>query len=98
MTREEHLLAILAEESVEVAQRCTKALRFGLHEIQTGQTLTNAQRLMGEYADLLAILEMLQEEGHLHRSTNLTELKVAKKLKIEGYLSYSRELGTLVGE
>ena len=29
MTREEHLLTIVAEECAEVAQRATKALRFG---------------------------------------------------------------------
>jgi len=34
MNRMEHLLAVLAEECAEVAQRCSKAQRFGMHQKQ----------------------------------------------------------------
>ena len=48
MTREEHLLTIVAEECNEVAQRATKALRFSLEEIEPGQEFSNRERLFQE--------------------------------------------------
>jgi hypothetical protein len=39
MTREQHLLTILAEECGEVVQRASKAIRFGLDESQPGQLM-----------------------------------------------------------
>jgi hypothetical protein len=36
-----------AEEAVEVAQRATKVLRFGIDEVQPGQSLTNADPTTG---------------------------------------------------
>ncbi|QNG62671.1 hypothetical protein B1VFA_153 [Rhizobium phage B1VFA] len=96
MNRREHLLTILGEEGVEVSQRCSKALRFGLDEIQPGQELTNAQRIRGEYLDMVAVMEMLIEEsliapidGH-----DLQAIR-AKKAKVEKFLAYSRDCGTL---
>jgi hypothetical protein len=45
MTREQHLLTILAEECGEVVQRASKAIRFGLDESQPGQLDDNKKRL-----------------------------------------------------
>lgn len=67
MTRREYLLIKAAEECAEVAQRCTKALTFGLSEIQTGQPYTNAERVLHEYADLAAVVDMLLDCGALPR-------------------------------
>jgi hypothetical protein len=39
MTRDEHLMTIAMEECAEVAQRVSKAVRFGMEEIQPGQPL-----------------------------------------------------------
>lgn len=99
MNRQEHLLTILGEEGVEVAQRCTKALRFGLSEIQPGQELTNAQRIRGEYIDLLAVMRMLVEDGAIEPVTD-DDLPVMeqKRQKVEKFLVYSRECGTLTDE
>ena len=50
MTREEHLLTIVAEECAEVAQRATKALRFGLTDpkgTQERKTFTRVWRPYG---------------------------------------------------
>ena len=58
MTREEHLLIVAVEECAEVAQQLTKVLRFGLDEIEPGQTLTNRERIYAEYCDLRAVLGM----------------------------------------
>lgn len=93
MNRKEHLLSIVAEECGEVAQRATKAMRFGLKEIQPGHTQTNAVRLMGEFADLIGVIEMLQAEGHLPPVPEGGP--EAKKKQVEHYLKYSKSLGLL---
>ena len=93
MNRTEHLLMILAEECAEVAQRVSKALRFGLDEVQPGQQLTNEQRIWGEMNDLAGVGEMLiaaRGAGGFCR-----DAVEAKKAKVERYLSYSAECGTL---
>jgi len=59
MTREEHLLDILIEECAEVIQRVTMAKRFGLLEVQPAQELNNQQRIILEFCDLAAVVEML---------------------------------------
>lgn len=102
MTRTEHLLVIVAEECNEVAQRVTKALRFGLAEIEPGQELTNAQRIMQEVNDFIAVYQMLA--GPVASPTSplfigspddfMAEI-VAKQQKVEKYLAYSQECGTL---
>lgn len=95
MTRSDHLLTILAEESVEVAQRATKALRFGISEVQPSQTLDNAERIVEEYADLVATIEMLEAAGLLRMGETFRDQVEAKKIKVERYLAYSRAQGRL---
>ncbi len=65
LNRTEYLLVKLAEECGEVAQRATKALTFGVHEIQKDQPHTNSERIMQEMVDLAAVVGMLQDEGVL---------------------------------
>jgi NTP pyrophosphatase (non-canonical NTP hydrolase) len=93
VTRTEHLLVILAEECAEVAQRTSKALRFGLDEVQPGQTETNAQRISGELADVFAAVDMLINEGVIAYPDIARTL--AKQKKVEEFLRYSAECGTL---
>lgn len=96
MTRTDHLLWILAEECCEVAQRASKAARFGLDEVQPGQELTNALRIVGELADLMAVMEMIRDENPFVLSyENFDEMIAAKKTKVETFLAYSRKCGTL---
>lgn len=94
MNRREHLLSIVSEECAEIAQRASKAARFGLGEIQYGQDQNNAQRLVAEYADLRGVIELLEEDGHLV-IPDLRPLIDAKKAKVEKFLLYSAECGTL---
>jgi hypothetical protein len=94
MTREEHLLIILAEECNEVAQRVAKALRFGLKDpdgSEPGQPYTNKDRLILEINDLSAVIEMVFGEQEIISQM----LKDDKKKKVEKYLELSRKLGTL---
>lgn len=99
MTRTEYLLTCMAEECNEVAQRASKALRFGLHEVQPGQELTNAARIIQEWVDLVAVVEfMLADEGILNLKSfagNFDSMILAKKEKVEKFMAYSKELGTL---
>jgi hypothetical protein len=88
-TLQEHLLVIVSEECAELAQRATKALRFGLDEVQPGQTLTNRQRIRQEYTDLVAVLHMLD------LSDWDVEEAYAKQVKVRKYLKYSMDVGTL---
>lgn len=101
MNRTEHLLSILAEECAEVAQRASKALRFGLEETQGGQPFTNAQRIAIKYAELVAVIEMLIDDGALKRKiadfypTGFEGLILEKREKVEQFLKYSAKCGTL---
>jgi len=94
MTRTELLLTILAEECVETAQRASKAIRFTLDEVQEGQELSNAQRIVYEFNDIFAVMQMLFEEGLIHRTLDYTAIN-AKKAKIEKWLDYSQKMGAL---
>lgn len=84
------------EECDKTSQRASKALRFGLDEIQPGQELTNADRIVYEYNDLIAIVEMLCESEAINRyRVGDREAIDAKKAKINKYLLYSASLGIL---
>lgn len=94
MTRTENLLTILGEECVETAQRVSKAIRFTLDEVQPEQDLTNAQRIVYEFNDILAVMEILQEEGIFEKVID-REAITKKKIKVAKYLSYSAEIGAV---
>lgn len=88
MNRTEYLLTCLAEECAEVAQRASKAIRFGLTEIQPGQSEDNTRRIEKEYAELIAVADLLK--------LNVSESDIAaKKEKLKKYMDYSRKIGTL---
>lgn len=93
MTRQQHLIAILGEEGVEVSQRTTKALRFGLNEVQPEQPFDNAERIMREMSDMIAVYEMLVDEGLVPPVKK--SLIQNKKDKVEKFLVYSDEQGMI---
>jgi NTP pyrophosphatase (non-canonical NTP hydrolase) len=88
MTREQHLLTILAEECAEVAQRCSKAVRFGLDERQPDQPHDNTTRLEGELGDLLGMVDMLGLTPDAQRRAD-------KPARVEKYMQRSRDVGAL---
>lgn len=101
MNRTEYLLVQAASECNEVAHRITKALHFGLHEVQPGQPgvpESNAERIVGEYIDLLASIEMLVEDSALTMPSadTVRALIAKKKAKVEYIMGYARGFcGTL---
>ena len=106
MNRQEHLLTILGEECSELHQEICKALRFGINE-QRDLPTNNAQRMFKEFNDLLAMVDMVNEstietskgilysKGVMYRGEDLIK---TKKEKVEKYLLYSKECGTLNDE
>lgn len=94
ITRKECLLTSLIEECCETGQRATKALRFGIEEIQPGQKLTNKERLIYEFNDIFAAMELLQENGCIDRIIDRSYIE-EKKIKIEKFIKYSIECGTV---
>lgn len=97
MTETEHLLSCLAEECAEVGQRVSKALRFGLREVQPGQGLSNAERIMGEVLDIYAVIEMLEEADILPARAfrAADEAMRLKKQRVRHYMEYARAQGTI---
>lgn len=95
MNKTEHYLTIAAEECTEVGQRISKALRFGLTEIQPGQPLTNAERIVVEAKDLLIILTELRVMGVIPAFHPTLEEASAKLSRVEKMFEVSRREGTL---
>jgi hypothetical protein len=94
MNRKEHLLIIAAEECNEVAQRLSKALRFGLSEIEPGQQLSNSYRIKQELNDLIAVLQMIEIETGVDFSVEPV-LLTEKQHKVHHFLKYAQQCGTL---
>ena len=95
MNKTEHLLTCLIEECAEVQKAAAKALRFGLDDTSP-DGVTNREGIANERIDLLAVLEMLEEEGIIppleaHQSTR------PKKDKVTKYMDYAKGRGTLGG-
>lgn len=109
MTRREHLLVIVMEECNEVAQRVSKALRFSLGQVQENPEQnplrrTNQERIMDEFHDLVAILEMAglidtdwDDPETVAVYFNRIKLR-EKQAKVEHYLQLSSNQGTLQKE
>lgn len=83
------------EECAEVAQRASKALRFGLDEVQQGKDLSNEQLIVEELRDLEVTRLMLEEDGLDFRWLSDVGFSQAKRSKILRWMEYSRERGKL---
>ena len=101
MNEIEHLLTILSEECAELAQRASKAARFGVMEVQAGQEETNATRLLREFYDVVAMMDMLEDaDPTFFHGVGTDHAFVhgaifGKKQRVRGYMNYARRLGTL---
>lgn len=96
LTKEQYLQICAMEEAAEVTQRLSKALRFGLDEVQPGQSLNNRQRLEGEIIDLVAVLMKLEEADAINLQRPEHQEALDDKLdKITKYMAYSQHNGIL---
>lgn len=95
MTRQEMILTLVTEECAETAQRATKAIRFGLNEIQENQDLNNMERLIYEFNDLVAVMELLRDEDIITIPIYDQTAINLKKVKINIYLEISAAYKTL---
>lgn len=91
MTRQDHLMAQAMEECAELAQRVSKAMRFGMEESQPGQSFTNRERIIAEYNDLVAVMDMAGFPLQVINGNTLD----AKQEKVEKYLAYASVCGTV---
>lgn len=93
MNNEQYLLIKLDEECKEIGMVASKSMQFGLNSNDNGKLLiTNKEHLFKEINDLLATIEMLNEECDLGFSP-CKEAIAAKKEKIKKYRDISRNLG-----
>ncbi len=98
MTRGEMLLLQTAEEASEVAQALSKRLRFGSNDVYPMQDGTAGNRVICELIDLLTMIDMCQAEGLIpvFDPAIVPRLMELKRQKVEKYLLYSKDKGTLV--
>lgn len=76
------------EECAEVTQRASKAIRFGMEEVQPGQYAHNRERIEHELSDLFAVCDMLGLRID-------PDLMAAKEHKVRKFMDYAREQGQL---
>ena len=77
---EKQILLICQEECAEVTQAISKVFRFGYDSVYNDRT--NHQRLTEEVGDLLAMIDLMFENGIIDESaTNMAA--VQKKLKLK---------------
>lgn len=79
------LLTVFIEEAQEVSIRCTKALRFGIEEVQPGQDLMNNDRIAHEVGDFLEVLDRLIAAGVI-RPAAVEDGKANKKRQLDRFM------------
>lgn len=82
------------EECGEILQEGSKALRFGINDRFEDRPSVQ-EKMVNELNDLHGVLTMLIQEGIIPR-TYIDPVKVQAKIqKIETYMLYAKEKGTL---
>jgi hypothetical protein len=93
MNREQYLLICLSEELAEMQHAISKILRFTRNDKHVSLSKSNAEQLDDEWADVNAVISLLQDNGfYIQKSL---EREMSKKLKLRSYMEYSRNLGVL---
>lgn len=90
---ERELLTILMEECAEVIQRASKAIRFGMDEVQPDQPRSNSERLAFEIGDVLTLIDLCQEAGLVSTYQSIHR-KSIKRDKLKKYMQFSIEGGS----
>jgi hypothetical protein len=92
VTKQEHLLTILAEECSEVIKEVSKCLRFGMEDKGVRMEYTNGERLHTELVDLVSTIKLLHQEKVLKYRPTSFQKKIERT---ERYIQYAIEKGTI---
>jgi hypothetical protein len=93
MNTQQYALICLGEEATEVAHAVSKVLRFTTNDSAVIGGPSNAETLLKEYNDLLALAEVVTDLGiPVVRNQDMIN---AKKRKLLDYMNYSEQLGVM---
>jgi len=97
MTENEHILTTLGEEGVEISKEVSKALRFGLDDIdpRDPQGPSNKGKIIDEINDLLGVVDLLVERGILPTWWFSKHQQSAKREKVLKFIEIARSKGTI---
>ncbi len=95
MFKIEYLLTCVSEECGEIIQASGKSSRFGLFDHAPNSSICNIDNLVKEVNDLLAVIEMLGDEGVIVDRIGDREDIEKKKEKVLHYMEYSKKSGCL---
>ncbi len=90
---DEYLLVCFTEELNETAQEASKCLRFTCMDKHSSKPHTNLQGLNKEFSQIIAVIELLEEEG-ISITVDRDEVE-SKKARLLQYAEHSRKLGAL---
>ena len=108
MNKQEYLLTCLSEEASEIILAVGKAQRFGLDDTYNKKSLqvgtfgleevkfdSPREAIIREFNDLIAVLELLNENGVDFKNLHQRDMIEAKKKKVKNFMEYSIEKGLL---
>jgi len=100
MNRIEYLLGVVAEEATETAQAALKALRFGLDDHHPDNDIPNREKLVIEYNQLQASMQLLDEAMVMSGLKSLVlngrrDIRDLKQVNVLRWAERSIENGTL---
>ncbi len=98
MRKEENLFVIAQEECAEVQQEIAKALRFGLNSHHPSEPeTTNRERILTEYYQLQAVMEILMNTTPLGTlpESRISKIKSDKVTNVMKYGCLSEKLGLI---
>jgi hypothetical protein len=94
MLWDEYLLVCLGEEFNESAQEVAKCLRFTCMDRHPSKPHNNLEGLRKEFSQVIAVMELLEDEGIHIMPVDRNEIE-AKKQRLLEYAEHSRKLGVL---
>lgn len=98
MTGNENLLLTVMEECAEISEDVSKSLRFGVGQ-KFNSAMTNGEKVMKEYYQLIAVVEMLQDNGVLPVFSEdfIATVKDKKKENVKLWQTVSKSLLCITG-
>ena len=103
MTNRENLYIVAENECFEIAKAISKIIRYGEHNYDPmNPIITNERRLLIEYYQLQAVMNMLMDKGYIERPIleNIDSIAVedVRKTMVEHYRKKSEDLGIIKEE